>query len=378
MEQNLALCLLFSVLGGLLATLGKVIILLFEPKQGKGIGAEKKDKDSNPRGVSRVCFVLNLTVQGLCSLCLTYAPIYGPVSIFRPTVLAALLVSNLIILGGIMKKGDLKKSTQVATFYCAFAVVILPLVGPGVQEGQDIEELLMKPHALAWSVLLTSVFFLSTIYMLVNDLKRGGSFVAQTCLLAVGVTASVLSGTVAKAMSTTSGSAKIALLLYYIMLQLSWVVENIYQALFVTSFTFFVPLYSVLSLSLNAVTGMVVWEDWRVVASWPGYVSIFSMLVLSIYLLSDLEFGNSSNSTRNDVFLDKSQELLQVQSEGPPRPYSIGSRRHMVVNDGSSLEDWLEKRASENLEHGLGKVSSHTAKTFASAEDSVELVGLLA
>jgi len=54
---------------------------------------------------------------------------------------------------------------------------------------------------------------------------------------------------------------------------------------------FFVPAYSIGSLSFNALTGIVVWEDWNTISSGIGYGSVFLLLLLGIFLMSDLNFA---------------------------------------------------------------------------------------
>jgi hypothetical protein len=40
---------------------------------------------------------------------------------------------------------------------------------------------------------------------------------------------------------------------------------------------------------MNAATGIIIWEDWKVVGSWTGYASVFVLLLLGVYLLSTVD-----------------------------------------------------------------------------------------
>lgn len=49
----------------------------------------------------------------------------------------------------------------------------------------------------------------------------------------------------------------------------------------------FVPLQTCATLATNMVTGLIVWEDGRVIELWVAYVSLYLLMALGIYLLSD-------------------------------------------------------------------------------------------
>lgn len=58
----------------------------------------------------------------------------------------------------------------------------------------------------------------------------------------------------------------------------------------------FVPLNALALIIVNALTGMIVWEDWRNVGNWVGYVWVFEQLVLGNYLLlGDVELLSPDN-----------------------------------------------------------------------------------
>jgi len=40
---------------------------------------------------------------------------------------------------------------------------------------------------------------------------------------------------------------------------------------------------------MNALSGVIIWEDWRVVHSWTGYGSVFVLLLLGVYLLAAVD-----------------------------------------------------------------------------------------
>ena len=115
-EQNLTACLILSALGGLTATLGAAVILWVEPpivyddEEDDLLLEPDEDDPEDPKGYYEihpyrwVGYALNIVFQGLTAVLFTYAPIYGPVSIYRPTALASKLLSNLVIIGALMKR----------------------------------------------------------------------------------------------------------------------------------------------------------------------------------------------------------------------------------------------------------------------------------
>ena len=47
----------------------------------------------------------------------------------------------------------------------------------------------------------------------------------------------------------------------------------------------FVPLNATCIITVNALTGIIIWEDWRVVQNWLGYCTVFVQLIIGNYLL---------------------------------------------------------------------------------------------
>ena len=57
----------------------------------------------------------------------------------------------------------------------------------------------------------------------------------------------------------------------------------------------FVPINVTTIILTNAVTGVIIWEDWRVVASWYGYCCVFALLALGCDLLLSVPLLNGDN-----------------------------------------------------------------------------------
>jgi hypothetical protein len=57
----------------------------------------------------------------------------------------------------------------------------------------------------------------------------------------------------------------------------------------------FVPFNATLIMLANALTGIIIWEDWRSVQSWLGYMCVFALLGLGCDLLLSIPLLNDEN-----------------------------------------------------------------------------------
>ena len=78
-------------------------------------------------------------------------------------------------------------------------------------------------------------------------------------------------------------------------------------------------------LFFNAVSGIVIWEDWRVIMSWLGYVCTFLLMLLGVYLMSTLELFIFTKKEQTDVMIARHTALLknEVLALGPERRSSL-------------------------------------------------------
>lgn len=273
-----------------------------------------------------------------------------------------------------MKREKVMKDNTVATLVIMTSVVLLPAVGPSLQDGQDILKLLMSPASLAWSALLVVVNIISTVFMFFGKIKARKQSVVQACLLGVSVTASVLSGSVARAMSTTSGPVYVSLIAAYIYLQMTWTYETIVEATAVESRIVFIPTYTCASLGLNAITGIIIWEDWKVVTSWTGYICSFILVVLGVILMSDLDFYKAEQDGLTDYargldsewqdYLNQRRESLEAK--GMSLKKSAKSTKSMRLSMTDEDLQAAADAAAGTIEAGLFDDSN---KTFPIADE---------
>jgi 4-amino-4-deoxy-L-arabinose transferase-like glycosyltransferase len=57
----------------------------------------------------------------------------------------------------------------------------------------------------------------------------------------------------------------------------------------------FVPLNATAIILINAITGVIIWEDWKVIGSWAGWVCVFLLLTLGCDLLLSAQLLTNEN-----------------------------------------------------------------------------------
>lgn len=212
---------------------------------------------------------------------------------------------------------------RVGAYVVVLAAILLPVVGPGTQENQDILALLQKTGSIVWSSILLASLANSSVGLVISNSKRKAgnandptssntaqdhnmfvfNLVAQTSGAVVGTT-------VAKMFVLVTGAALGVCIALWLVSSLILVYATILQATTVSQGKF-VPLSVGAKISINAITGIIIWEDWKVVSSWIGYVCVFLYLMLGNYLLCDVDlFGVQNASYGTAATLEKVKSVV--------------------------------------------------------------------
>jgi len=194
------------------------------------------------------------------------------------------------------------KEMRVGAYVVVLAAILLPVVGPGVQENQDILALLKTTGAIAWSTILLASLAISSAGLAVSNIRRKRD-VASTAQdynmfvfnLVAQTSGAVVGTTVAKMFVLVQGAALGVCVALWLVSSVILVYATVLQATTVSQGKF-VPLSVGTKIAVNAITGIIVWEDWRVVTSWIGYVCVFLYLMLGNYLLCDVDLFGTQNS----------------------------------------------------------------------------------
>ena len=178
LTPSLPACIGLSAIGGLLEVTSTMCLAFpeYKAKLGKPYSA----------CTQRLLLLANLLLMGVASLLYIAGSWFGPVSISVPTVMVSKLLSNLVIMGMVLRMAEFPKEQQVGTFCiacaaaaaavanthrssstpapqhsptallipCRCAILTLPDVGPKDQPGQDATQLLLAPVAVGWGALL--------------------------------------------------------------------------------------------------------------------------------------------------------------------------------------------------------------------------------
>jgi hypothetical protein len=83
-----------------------------------------------------------------------FATWFGPVSLVGPIFFSAQLVANMIIFGFVLSFENLRIEMHLGTYVIVVSTILLPIVGPGIQEGQNAQYLFSKGYAIVWSLVL--------------------------------------------------------------------------------------------------------------------------------------------------------------------------------------------------------------------------------
>jgi len=330
--QSLPMCYGLSAIGGILEV-GSIAVLAVPD-------AREKEGTPIPTWLSMVTLASNVSMQLIGSLSSNLiAPWFGPVSVVAPIYFSATLVFNLIIFGFILGLEFFDRIMIVGTYVIAIGTVLLQVVGPGIQDGQDIGELLGHSYALSWFLFLLVSMVVSTIIM-VTSIKKYGEYKRIAILLIARSTSYTLNLTVSRAFLLNPDHF---VLISFIVIKV--VSGAIYTYAIVVQSTAvkqakFIPLNATTIILLNAITGVIIWEDWRVISSWVGYVCVFLLLALGCDLLL------SANLLTNDnAELGRAKLMRRFQLER-----SSGSR-----NLYSDIADYEAEVENQNIAVNINK-----------------------
>jgi hypothetical protein len=173
------------------------------------------------------------------------------------------------------------------------AILSLIDVGPGVQDNRDALELLNTPIAIGWCVFITSLMLVSAVGTLA--LLRGGSetrsfaktnattiLVMGTCMSNVGMATS------SKPFASLHGGAFVVALVFYLVATVVGVLFSVVSSTACDQGVF-TPLSSVALIITNMLTGIIVWEDWRIINTWIAYICACLLMSCGVYLLAEVD-----------------------------------------------------------------------------------------
>lgn len=185
--------------------------------------------------------------------------------------------------------------------------------GPDTQEyTATFEDLISEIYAAVWAIVLLICMSLSAVALIpIFDLHKSKEWFRYLILLTARASAFSLNLTTGKALVLQNDRTW-----FIVNICVKVISGAIYTRAIVVQATavqqkIFVPVNAALIMLVNAITGIIIWEDWRVVQSWVGYVAVFLLLALGCgLLLSDLAFIQES---KPDTFLGARPTIILKQ-----------------------------------------------------------------
>ena len=278
-EQSLPICCTLAAIGGILEVGATAVTAVPAVRQTEGVPLSLWVQLSALAG--------NLALQALGSL-LSHlvAPWYGPVSMVVPFFYSSTLLSNMLIFGVLLGTEFFTKTTRVGSYVIVVAVILLPLVGPGIQQDQDLMYLFHQWYTIAWfGFLLLAMMTTCTLLLWKGGIQRYKEVGKFAILLIARASAISVNLTVSKAFVLSPSKLMLA---WFVALKL--ISGCIYTYAIVVQATAvdqarFVPLNTICIILVNALTGILIWQDGNVVQSWYGYACVFVLLGLGCDLL---------------------------------------------------------------------------------------------
>ena len=175
------------------------------------------------------------------------------------------------------------------TLVLVCAVIILVDVGPRAQQLNPLD-LLQTPPALIWN---TICFGMCVVGGIAIKSTTPGSM-SQLVAYSLGISSTtVLGASIGKIMQEDTGDLVYVFIVLYFFIG----VINLYWSAMASSSTdlaVFMPVKSSLTLALNCITGLFVWQDWRVIDEWASYAMVYLLVLLGVYTCAqDLDFITS-------------------------------------------------------------------------------------
>jgi len=277
-------------------------------------------------GKPRKCWArpVNLVLSLVGSLCFIWATTKGPVALAMPCQTAAQLIANMLLEMLLVKK-NFNNQRRVGTFIVAVAIAELIDVGPKPIDAkdQDVFSLIFEPPAIAFEIFLVCAFVIGIILLWCEKRRTKNSGAVGTLrtdplrqgvannhthhLLAVKGMVGYLLAQASTIVATTSigkclglftvGWHKYLTLAAYIAISAITVIVATWAAERV-DMSVYVPLYAFTKLSINCFAGICIWQDWKTITSWVAYPCVYLMMLLGVYLLSEVDLVEAMASRR--------------------------------------------------------------------------------
>lgn len=207
-----------------------------------------------------------------------------PVPVANATMVATNLVANMILQVA-LRITYYDKSMRIGTLIFAVAVYQLAYLGPAPHEDRPLGEMLARPPAYLWFMLLLVSGLISTAAIFATLNAPHESYAK---IVSWAVVISILGA------GTDNAAACLGLLdgwqLYSSMFLYAFVALVLLalsaKAPALCDAATYVPLQLCIQMLCNMLTGLIVWKDGDSIKLMPPYLATFAVCILSVYLAS--------------------------------------------------------------------------------------------
>ena len=279
-KPNVAACIGLSACGGCLEVVSTMCLAY--PEFRKKRGATYSDLHD------KLMTVANLLLMLLASGFYVLGQSYGSVSLAVPTIMASKLLCNLVLMGAILRMDEFSREQQVGVYCIVCAILTLPEIGPSDQDCLDGQSLVSQPMAVAWEIIMfaATVACIAGMVVLARRVETPPVSVSLLTYVTAQVVSAVINASASKMftmdipaalLGTAFGLAIVCAAVNVISLMLA--AKHVDQGVFI-------PFTTSSTLIVNMITGLIVWEEWRVIETWMAYIIVHLIMVLGICLLA--------------------------------------------------------------------------------------------
>jgi len=106
----------------------------------------------------------------------------------------------------------------------------------------------------------------------------------------------------------------------------------------------FVPATVMSTIIINMITGIIIWQEWRVISLWLAYLAVHAIMVLGIYLMAPDDY---ITEYRNDKLAEIAENALHI----PVHPSREMSSRHTIDHGHRRSRAFTRDRHDSRLDH---------------------------
>ncbi|KAG7367004.1 hypothetical protein IV203_029674 [Nitzschia inconspicua] len=356
-EQSIPWCCLFAALGGALEVAATAVTAIPAVREKEGIEVNQWIRWLSVLG--------NLTLAGIGSIFgHLIATWFGPVSIVIPYFFSSTLLCNMAIVG--LLREPFNKNMRVGTLVIVVAVILLPVVGPTAQEGQIFSNLMSHWYSRLWFSFLLATAVVTGI-IISTDVTRYSIRTRKIILLLARASSLCMNVTASRSFILGPTGAFLGVLIALKLASGTLYSSAIVVQSFAVEQSIFVPLNATTIIIVNALTGVIIWEEWRCVQSWLGYMCVFVLLGLGCDLLLSVPLLNSENP---EYGLNK-----RVSTFIPARMSTLNIRRqsgYEHIADTPQFRSPKNRKPLDSLDETNSVTHSATDKSFSRRKSRVE------